>query len=431
MGWIQQLLHKLGFKLDEKPQLERVHLYDLKDWLHMRSQEIIDGHKLDHEGVLYRKKIKDKRWLIECKIDDWEKRVHNLKNDQERENVHRFFSASRRAMEHITFQEKTDLEKILQINRVLARDIELILEKIGASFFSQNFHFMLPEDERKLNITINPLLKELLELDALREEFENKIVQTGLRTIKALHEKRVQLESIHNKVKNLHTKSTEKRERLKFTEKRKSDKEKDLTVLRNDNTYAEIGQAKEKEKRVKNRVQEQHEILTSIFSKLNLALKQYQNNQPSNKVVNSYLNDPIKAFEEDEGLSIIHVLQHLKALLQSGKIFLEPDQINSSLEILKKYDTHFFEQLQSKSLNIQKERISSSSLQIEDKGFFEKLEEADYRHDHFSKQVNKLRQECLRLDNEFHRAEEISQRDKELFQKMVKVGLGRELVIKA
>ena len=80
MGIWARLFEKLGLieVTSTTPKIDNVHVNDLPDWVELRVEEIVSKNKLDEKLITYTNKLKDKRWLIEYKIEDWEKKINSL-----------------------------------------------------------------------------------------------------------------------------------------------------------------------------------------------------------------------------------------------------------------------------------------------------------------------------------------------------------------
>jgi len=185
----------------------------------------------------------------------------------------------------------------------------------------------------------------------------------------------------------------------------------------------------EAHKKTELELDKKNEEIIIYFSKLQQILKNYQQFNVTGNYVNEYLVDSLKAFLNDEGLSIIHALDHLRAIIISGKLDLDPQLIKSSLILLEKEKVNNLRQLQLHIINLNK-KLNESNQEHENKDFLEKLEDANYRLQHFRDQEKQLNNQINNLEEDFNETIEIRSREKKMFQNIVKIGLNKEILIK-
>ena len=86
-------------------------------------------------------------------------------------------------------------------------------------------------------------------------------------------------------------------------------------------------------------------------------------------------------------------------------------------------------QLQLHIINLNK-KLNESNHEHENKDFLEKLEDANYRLQHFRDQEKQLNNQINNLEEDFNETIEIRSREKKMFQNIVKIGLNKEILIK-
>jgi hypothetical protein len=173
---------------------------------------------------------------------------------------------------------------------------------------------------------------------------------------------------------------------------------------------------------------EKNDEVIIYFSKLQPILQNYQQFDKDNVCVEGYLTDSLNSFLKDEGLSIIHVLNHLRAIINTHKLDLSQELIHLSLTLLERNKVDRLRQLQLQIINLNK-KLTDFNLENENKVFFDKLDDAYYRLQHFQEQEEQLNNQITDLEDNLGETSELRLREKNLFQNLVRIGLNKELVI--
>ncbi len=430
MGWMDKALEVLKFRFsNNSPALEIIHLHDLEEWLGVRFQDIIADQRIDKEMVSYLATIKDKRWVIECLLDQWERKIVSLPEPQQREEIHQLFSETRILLDKTTFKKDVKIKELMVINENLSAKIEMLLEKVGESSFANDFEFILSDEEKEMKTTINPLLKELVELDGIRERFEQKIIQSGLRTMDALEQRRQQIILYQEKIDKLLHSIIEKKERLVVAEAKVKEKTEQLHKFKIDHSYDRLSSNQERQSIAIEKMNFHSEEMVCLFTQLKPALEEHIQSDPDNLLVKSYLVNPVKAFSGDENLRINAVLSKLKVMLSEGQLKIPLKDAEKLHNAFVKADLKSLQHLKERYLKI-KEEMECARLSGIDRDLLSHIEEIKYRLDHFTKQSQMLKKEISVLDENLANYKEQRSKDKELFQSLVKIGLQKELEIK-
>lgn len=428
MGWLISVLEKLGIMVEEKPDLDIIHINDLQEWARVRTEEIVSQASLNEELINYINKLKDKRWTLECKIDDWEKKINSLGLAYKTEDIKSIFNETRKFLELLTFTDENTVSNTLALNSRLEACLERLQKQVEESSFAHNYSFVLSKEEKGL--AINPLLKEFIEVNHWRENFENKIVKSGFGKMEILRKKAAALEESRDKLKRLKEELAVKSERLERAKEKVQEKEKELCLLSEDPKCAQLAETKSKEKDLLAKREELEDRVFIFFSKLKPALEDYSKLDPQNKLASGYVNDPVKTFSQDAGLAVLNFLKMITELLIGGKITLNAEQNNLFMERLKFANSGELEDLQQEYLNLQQELKEVKEQPMTDKDFSLRMEEAKYRLEHFSKQQEDLQREGGNLKEEIDDNIALWNKELELFKNLVLVTLGKEIEVK-
>jgi hypothetical protein len=427
MGWIDRIFSFFFTAEDTlKNEIEIVHVNDLDSWLESQRKESIAKHNLDEELTNYVNALKDKRWLIECKVDDWEERARNAGHRNE-ENV-AIFVELKRLLDLLNIPESPKLDSIRELNSRFGEHVEKLHRKVEGSSFMYNFSFLLKEEERT-DTAVNPLLKELLELDKLRKSFEEKAIECGLIKINVLKEKAERLDYYVEKIRVMTKELDSKSLRFKSAEARRKEKHDNLQQLKQSSEYTSLADNKARKREILSKLENNEDELFTYFSKLKPTLRKYSYFDPSNRFLLDYLESPINTFREDKNMVILNILKDFKESLLTNMIKLEPEQQNVITSLLDKAEAGYLQQLRKNNQQIKEELIMLKEV-AGNRDFLLKVEDAQYRFNHFYKQVEKLREEALSLESDVKELTSVMDKELELFRNMVKVSLERSIEIK-
>ena len=429
MGLFANILRKLGLIEVESsvPNIETIHVNDLPDWVELRIEEIISKNKLDEKIINYTNKLKDKRWLLECKIEDWEKKINSLGLAYKTGEINTIFAETIKFLDILTFPEKIQIEKVITLNEKIETELNKIQEAIEKSTFSHNYSFILTKEEK--GMAINPLLKEFIEINHARKIFQDEIVKSGYQRMVSLRIKSSQLEEYRERIKKLNENLEIKSERLNSTKNKQEEKENELQKIKKESNYATVEEIEVQQKEISIKLEENDDKVYLFFSKIKPMLKEYSKIHPENKLVHNYFENTMNIFYQDEKLIIINVLEELRNALTIGKIEFDLEQKNIIFKLIEKADSGYLKELQNNYFELSKKQ-EELRLKIENKDFSQKVEEIKYRLDHYNELVNKLSEEMKDVEEELNDNNIVKKREIEFFVNLVKVVLNKEIEIK-
>lgn len=420
MNWLSRFLQL--FKRKKIIEIVPIPINNITPWIQNQSQEILIKSRLNDTFADYKHKLHERRWILEYYLDQWEEK------NREKE-IHLFFAATRQILEKITFPEKGEIDAILTSNYLLKEEIEKVIEEIEKSQFAHQFQNLIDSQKGEENsVAVNPLLKELVEMNSIIIDLEQKASRCGLRTIKNLIIKERELQQSSLQLKELRQKVQRQREKLTLAEKMKQEKEVELSSLQQNPHYQNVREKQEKKKNIIQKIKERKDKVMMIFNQLRPLLQQYQQLYPENTTVTAYLNDANEAVVHDEGLQINHILRHCRAALDSQKFTIPDDRKNIIITTLEKVDAHFCTKVQQHCIYFQKELQELESA-LEDRHFIAKIEDVQYRQNHFFTLAEEVQERISTLESEIEEIEEKQFADKSLFENMVRMTFGKGIEI--
>jgi len=431
MGWFSSL-----FKRSEPvevpaqaPQNSTLPLSAVPEWLKEKEKELILQHHLEEEAQIYLNQLKDKRWFLENKIGEWEKKILALGLSHRSQDVSTVFTETKRLFEPLDTLRELKIKNLLDFSSKLQPRLEELQRKIENSSFAYNYSFLLPRGQERLSGG-NPLLQQILELSASREAFEEKVIKSGFSKVAFLQGKADSLQVFVPKIKILEDNLKVKKERLQKAEEFRDEKRKELLSMRENPQFSQLSDAGVRREKLLRNLEENEEIIHGFFSKIKPALRKmpFLGGGSNNKLIDDYLMDALKTFHQDNHLEIIKILQQLKKALADEQIKLDADQANQIYEFLEKAEQGYLLELKNKHKELQDELEGLQNFS-NNKDFQMKIGEAKYRVEHYHQQVERFQEEFESVQNELKEQMTLLQKEIEHFKSTVKISLDQEIEI--
>lgn len=424
MGWLKKAVSLWKGSTQKAATTEEVPLSQIQEWIQQRSQEAIEQHRLVPTVREHAKILEEKRWLLEVKLDAWQKKVRLHPSAHE---IIPLFRETRRILELLHFSHQPSVGEVVAINQELEEKLKHLLEKLEGSDFAHNFEFIVDEEDQAAQET-NPLLAVLLDLDALRKKLEQKIGQSQYNILHLIGAKAETLHKVVRYGQQLEKELKIKNSRIYAAGHKRMEKEKSLQELHRDEMSLDIEELKKRKVQAQQRFEEREMEIIAFFSKIKPLLQQYKGFEPSNGLIYGYLSDPFASFLEDEGLFIVEILQKMMAMLQEGKLQLNQEDLLSSLSAMEGAYSQRLRLLKDDYVQLQQE-LRKLSDQVQHHYFVVKLDDAAYRAEHYNKQVAKLTQEISGLKEKQIKVQQVLLREQEELRNLINSSLGREVTI--
>jgi len=135
-----------------------------------------------------------------------------------------------------------------------------------------------------------------------------------------------------------------------------------IEELKNSSGHQKLKDLKEKKEKLNNVLEDMKKELKSDFSTLERALKKYAHNSPDEKIVSSYLEDPVESLNSDPEIKISQIIFELSEKLADLDIKGKKENIQKVIEKLTK------DHLESKKSDIKKIREDINTANVTMKG---------------------------------------------------------------
>ena len=328
----------------QEPEVEKVKLSELLSWLEQKTDKLEFNSYLKH----YFTRISKLKEELIGKIEQLSKSEvsKEYKNTEERvKNIvkgHRdqYVKEISRFTESLVSLEKKDLrsleyyQKTADFNKEINQKIESTAKRTAKSYQATQHLFFKDVEE---------VFKSMGEINLLVKEFENKVKEAKIEGIKKVKDHFKQIEQDKEKKKNIVKEVEETNETVVKLKKELEGKKKEQKELENSKEKENYLKLKSEEKELKEKVNNQEQIVFSYFSKLSKALRKYERVALDSKLISKYLDNSVKTFIDDKELKIKEILQGLKKSLDS--LNFDDKQKKNVLELIEKSETDYLNSL--------------------------------------------------------------------------------------
>jgi len=328
----------------QEQEIEEVKLSELLSWLEQKTDKLEFNSYLKH----YFTRISKLKEELIGKIEQLSKSEvsKEYKNTEERvKNIvkgHRdqYVKEISRFTESLVSLEKKDLrsleyyQKTADFNKEINQKIESTAKRTAKSYQATQHLFFKDVEE---------VFKSMGEINLLVKEFENKVKEAKIEGIKKVKDHFKQREKEKEKKKNIVKEVEETNETVVKLKKELEGKKKEQKELENSKEKENYLKLKSEEKELKEKVNNQEQIVFSYFSKLSKALRKYERVALDSKLISKYLDNSVKTFIDDKELKIKEILQGLKKSLDS--LNFDDKQKKNVLELIEKSETDYLNSL--------------------------------------------------------------------------------------
>ena len=279
-------------------------------------------------------------------------------------------------------------------------DFDESLNRLGKST-TRSYHVLKEFFEHQAtDIAIN-----IKNIERLVKEIRSAIKKSNIDKIEIIKDSIVNLK---NKIKQKTTFEEELKNKEAELNKLKQEKEilvKEVENIKNSEDYMNFDKLKqEKEGLIKN-INHIEENIFHSFSVIKKASKKYSRMiLEDEKLLNNYIENPVKTLLEDKEMGIIKILEGMKRNLLQDKIELDEKKKSKTLTEIEKLNKQLFidflnehAELNEKLKNIKNE-IKNSEIKSRYKKANEKLDQADYNLEKTDSNTENLKKEIEKIN---------------------------------
>ncbi len=443
MGRIKKIFakkeEKIQHKVEEppKPVTEEISLEQLPQWITQREAEMLSSTHLESELSNYLTQLKDYCWRLDNKLTKWQEEIDFSKLQYTSVGeINSLFSEAQSIVKLLNTKHPLTLTNISRFNRALKERTNLLLEKIEKGTFSEELLAALGAisedatgDGSASNPTSNPLWKEMVELNVLRDGFEQKFNETGWNKIALLQRINSVLTDSFNELTQLGERININQQRIQDTKLNLKEKEQELAKFKEDKDYLFMEEREKQLEQVTPALDEAKQKLLIFFSPLVPYLEKFSQSEPDNSLLQDYAQSFVQAFYDDDELMVMSIIRRLWMAVNEGKFIVDEKDIallrerveQTNQGILRKLHKDYCE-LRRKYLQIE-QVVPNRSLQM-------KLDDLNYRLEHYQEELKRLNNIVVEIRKEIEERKALQLKAKERFRQVVGESWGKEVELR-
>jgi len=424
MGLLRMVL-SLFRRIEPDRETERsvVSLDGLDSWLTVQIAEVIAKYDLVSGFKVYFSELQGRRRILSAQFSAWQAKLDELPVEKQRE-LQPLFEDVAYFLTFLSLPESISVASYGKYDKQIEERLNELLSKVEQSWFVSSYAFLYDGTSGNRQPLVNPLLQELLSINALHSRFSETLRKSGFRRLELLRSRVSHIVALWSSYKDLERECTEKVKRLEQLREKVAEKKGYITARQEEpsSEYDVLLQKKESLILQEESIAMEVELL---FNAVHDVLLAYTKEHGEKVLVEPYLDHCVDAFKADEGLHILHILSHCRALLMAEKLL-----VSNPTAILAALDNCLdsLEHLHGRFLTLHKEHevVKNNLFRL---GKSQKISEASYKLDHFTQQLEKLEEELADFNDQMEEKQEELVKEKELFENMVRIGLHRRLSV--
>jgi len=379
--------------------LEVVPFASLDSWIGQQSQVLLERNGLAMELIEYTNSLKDLQWYLENLFQESSVELGLL---------------------------SSPLKQLIKAVEEVINSSGLDQVSVSSKELSQKAIVLRPVfDAVEPSETVNSLLARLTQLLDLQRKFQERLLAAPLQTIQLLKQKNDTFQKAVKDYDGFQEQHSSLQERLEETEQRIQQKQEELSFFEKDPLHRTITETKEKKKALLQQREMLLKEISEILNRLQPLLLEYNRMAPHAAIVETYLENPLEAFLADHNLSIIHILQHLDALIKAGRITLQDGHQHLFQKAL---DLRHLQHLQKEYSGLQ-HLSEQQPLQRREKDFMMRVQELEYKLEHYRSQRKKLQRAIKEMDDTLEHSKESRRIQKNALEDLLTVSTGKKVSI--
>ncbi|MFH1682799.1 MAG: hypothetical protein ABIA37_03300 [Candidatus Woesearchaeota archaeon] len=374
-----KFLKNIFQKKDQPYQTVEVKAEELEQWAERRLD--VMGYK---EAVLsFFNKVKDNKWMLneklellkEAEVKEKDKAVEEKVKSVVHGHKDNYLREMQRFAESLEIPAEPNLAAAIKFSRYLDQYLGDLAKKTARNYQAAQHLFFEP---------VEGVFKVVIEINNSVKDFQKFLVDNNLDHLQDFRKKVESLLEEKNKHQRLKEELGWKEEKIKRSKEGKEKQTELINRLKSGEEYELFRTLKEKEEKIKSMLRDTEDESHLFFSKLLRLLKKYGRIAAETKSLQSYLEDPVKAFFRDSELKISRILDELSNNLE--QLGADDKEKMAVFDALAKSKGNYLKELQDRHME-QQARAEEIRLKLRRYNLENQIEEAEYKHEHFEEQA--------------------------------------------
>lgn len=372
---------------------EQVNLDSLSEWFDNQTNAVFEGlnesikHKFEEIKGQLNKIKEDSELLLNAEVENPEK-IQNKVKDVVLGNREQYIRSLNGFIRTIDIPPEINPDTVSEFCSDFEENLALFGKNTVKTYYTVQHLFAKQVGE---------IAKDIKKLDNAVKEIKEKIDKSGVKDISLLKKEINEFKKTISKKSNIEQELEQTKseiERVKVLSEEIGD---DITKLEQSPDFLEFETKKNKLQETENNLKELKEIVISLFSPLETAFKKFKRLTVKEDLVNSYIEDPVKALLMDSRLFVIEELLKMKAAIISDSVILRDKKREKAIEKINEITEKHLEQLRM-NYNGMLDKREELILQIKNDKSMLQRKELEYKLEHYDKKLKRIEQEASDLE---------------------------------
>lgn len=378
---------------EEKEESGKVKFNELEDWVNSKLDKTKENSKYELDEL--RTQIREEKNNLGKNVDNLENSELKNKNIPERMvhimqgNRKIFIQRMRELIKEIEIPE--DFDSLLAFTESFDKTMDIFSKSVIKS------HNVMSEFFAKETGAISVNVKKI---DEFMKKIGFTIEDSGFKKYNEIMKSVKEAKSEIERKSKLNNEIELKEIELAEKEKKFKEKEDKIKDLESSGEYSDFLNSTEEKKILEENLRVLEGDITHLFSEIEPGLKRYSNFNKNDKLVQSYLENPLTALLDDKELRVLGLSEKIKEYILEGSIELKDKRKDKVLEKLGKFDRIYLQAF----LNRREEiflRLDKLNKEISSAGISSKMERAKSDLSITGEEINSQKKEIARLNKEF------------------------------
>ncbi len=355
---------------------------ELAAWIDKREKELLK--KADDEAARASERLSKLVEEAGAHLDELENAQLKNKKIPQRErqlmegNRDSYISKTRMFLSRVDIESYDNIEDFVEKFR-------LNLDILGKSNTKSNMVLgeFFSDSTKKLAIDLKNMDTEVEKIGRFMEGLE-------LDKIRKVKEEILSLDDADEEIKRLTAESRAKDKELEAQEKQSQAIKAKISKIKNSKEYSEYEGLKKEKDEVLLRIRKAEDEMVQFFSQLKSAMKKYMRIAMDEKLVGSYLDNPIRALKSDQELKIVGMLEKVVKNISDGTIGMKDKKKEKTEDALSDISREFFARHRESLLSLDKEKKDIDDA-IHKNSIMRDYNEQEYRLSHIEAKIKETK----------------------------------------
>ncbi len=406
---------------------------DLQKWVVNRETQLISEQGFDSLAQNHLNMIKEWRWILECDLDERKKRYKSSGYVDLLDDGNKVFQDLTQFLDSLKCPKEIKFKEVQQFNILFKTNLEKLVKKFEKTNFSHNYSMILTDEEvNEVSFSMNPLLQELVNMAGKIEQFETETSAYSWTSLNKLKEQSNLIAEYHDQVKILREELKKREIRLGTIQSKVREKSESMGDLKNDKKYLAAHRTNKKKEELPQQISKMNTDLFLFFSEFKGVLSQFvyldSVTDEDRMLARQYLEKSTVIFYDDKGLKVLDLFEKLEDAIKMQTLDVTPNEAIKLLQQIKKANEGYLKDLQTGHAELQTELDNLVAVK-QDSTHINKIEETEYRLNHFQKQTKKMQNSIDNVKGDLNEVITLRNREVDNFQHLVLVTLQEPLQV--